>query len=92
MDGHVAMSLLKPAVLAHVVQVVSADDDRTLHLHLHDDAGEDAAANAHVASERTLLVDVRPFDRLRHAANVSHQDISHVLDNDSTTWTLFFTK
>ena len=68
MDGEVLVALLKALVLAHVVQVVAADDDRPLHLHLEDDAGEDAATDRHVARERTLLVDVRPLDCLQQHA------------------------
>lgn len=45
MHGHVAVSLLKPVVLADVVQVVPADHDGALHLHLLHDASEDAATD-----------------------------------------------
>ena len=58
------MSFLEPLVLADVVKIVASDDDRTLHLHLNDDTGEDAPSDAHVARERTLLVNVSPLDRL----------------------------
>lgn len=34
MDRHVLVPLLKAVVLADVVQVVTPDDDRPLHLHL----------------------------------------------------------
>lgn len=64
MHGHVPVALLETAVLADVMQVVTSDDDRTLHLQLLDDAGEDASADAHVAGERALLVDVGAIDRL----------------------------
>jgi hypothetical protein len=56
--GHVPVPLLEPVVLLDVVQVIPSDDDSVPHLHLDDGAGEEAAANVHVAGERTLLVDV----------------------------------
>jgi hypothetical protein len=57
-NGDVLVSLLETVVLAHVVQVVTANDDRARHLVLDDHAGQDATADGHVARERTLLVDV----------------------------------
>lgn len=65
MDRHVPVALLETVVLLDVVQIVSADDDRPLHLHLLDDAGQDATANRHVTGERAFLVDVRSFNGLR---------------------------
>ena len=59
------MPLLEPLVLADEVQVVAADDDRALHLHLDDRASEDTAADGHVAREGALLVDVVAVDGLR---------------------------
>jgi len=59
----VLVSLLEAVVLAHVVQVVTADDDRAHHLRLHDRARQDAAADAHVAGERALLVNVGALAR-----------------------------
>jgi len=60
--GKVLVALLEALVLAHVVQVVAADDDRALHLHLEHDARQDATTDGHVAGEWTFLVDVRPLD------------------------------
>jgi len=54
----VLVSLLEAIVLANVVQVVSADDNGAGHLVLDNDAGQNASTNRHVASERTLLVNV----------------------------------
>ncbi len=58
MDAHVLVPLLEPVVLLDVVQVVPADDAGAVHLELGDDARQDATADAHVAGERALLVDV----------------------------------
>ena len=74
MDGHVLVTFLESLVLADVVKVVASDDDRTLHLHLNDDTSEDATADAHVARERTLLVNVSPLDRLSTATLVQHTE------------------
>lgn len=46
------------------MQVVTSDHNRPLHFHLSDNPFQDPASNAHVASERALLVDVRAIDRL----------------------------
>ena len=64
MDGNVLVSLLETIVLAHVVQVVAADDNGACHLGLDDNAGEDAAADRDVASEWTFLVNVGALRRL----------------------------
>lgn len=75
MHRHVPVALLETAVLANVMQIVTSDDNRTLHLQLLHNAGENAAANAHVAGERALLVDVGAIDRLQNT------EISLVLYN-----------
>ncbi len=64
MSRQVTVSLLKTVVFLDVVQIVSPDDNRSLHLHALDDPREDASSNAHVASERTLFVDVCALTRL----------------------------
>ena len=58
MRGQRRVALLETIVLGNVVQVVTANDNRPLHLGRLDDARQDAAANRHVTSERALLVDV----------------------------------
>ena len=64
MDTHVLVTLLEPVVLADIVEVLAANDDGALHLHLLHDAGQDPATNRHVTGERTLLVDVHARNRL----------------------------
>jgi len=55
---HVLVSLLEAVILLDVVQVIPSDDAGPVHLELGDDARQDAAANADVAGEGALLVDV----------------------------------
>ena len=43
-------------VFGDVVEVVAADDDRSVHFGRNDTAGEDAATNGDLASERAFLV------------------------------------
>lgn len=62
---NVLVSLLETIVLAHVVQVVTSDDDGASHFVFDDNARQDSTANRYVAGEWTLLVDVRAFDRLK---------------------------
>lgn len=64
MHTHVPVSLLKTAVFSDVVQVVSADDNGALHLHLLHDPSENTTSDGHVASERAFLVNVGSIDRL----------------------------
>ena len=58
------MSLLESVVLLDVVEVVSSNDDGPFHLHTLDDASQDSPTDAHIASERTLLVYVGTFNCL----------------------------
>lgn len=67
MHRHIPVTLLKSVVFRQIVQVVAADDDGPLHLHLLHDTSQDAATDRHVASEWALLVDVSAFDRLEFA-------------------------
>lgn len=64
MDAHVTVTLLKSVVLSDVMQVIPANDDGTLHLHLLHDTGKDASSDGHVAGKRALLVDVGSLDGL----------------------------
>ena len=60
------MSLLESVVLLDVVEVVSSNDDGPFHLHAFDDASQDSPTDAHIASERTLLVYVGTFNCLHN--------------------------
>lgn len=64
MYAHVAVTFLEPVVLANVVKIIPADNDGALHLHLLNDAGEDASSDGHIAGEWTLLVDVGSLQSL----------------------------
>lgn len=66
MGRNILVALLKSVVFAHIMQVIPAHDHRALHLHLGDDPCQDAASDAHVARERTLLVNVRTLHGLQN--------------------------
>jgi hypothetical protein len=51
-------------VLGDIVQVVTADNDRSLHLGANNTTGQDATTDADVARERALFVDVGAIDSL----------------------------
>lgn len=53
-----------PVVLAHVMEIVPADDDGPLHLHLDDSSLKNTATDVHIAGEGALLVDVCALDCL----------------------------
>ncbi len=56
--GEGLVALLVAAVLGDVAEVVAAEDNGAVHLGGDDDALEDAAADADIAGEGALLVDV----------------------------------
>lgn len=58
MNAHVSVTLFETTVFAHKVQVVTTDDNGTLHLSLADNTGQDAATNPHIAGPGALLVNV----------------------------------
>jgi len=60
--GNVSVALLVAVVLGVVVHVVPAHDDSALHLGRDNYALEDPSADADVAGEGALLVDVGAFD------------------------------
>lgn len=58
MNAHVSVSLLETAVFANEMQVITTNDDGSLHLHLADDTCQDTATDGAHTSERAFLVDV----------------------------------
>lgn len=63
MGGDGLVPLLVAAVLGDPAQVVAAQHDGAVHLGAANHALEDAAADADVAGEGALLVDVRALQR-----------------------------
>lgn len=61
-DGDVHVPLFVAVVLGDVVEVVPTHNDGSLHLGGDDYGLENTAANADLAGERALLVDVVAFD------------------------------
>ena len=64
-SSQVLVSLLVTVVLLHVVQVVTTDDDGTLHLGRNDGPSKDATTDTDVTSKGALLIDVDAIDGLR---------------------------
>jgi len=62
MSGEVVMSLLESVVLLDVMEVISSEDDGSVHLGGQDDSLEDSSSNRDVGGEGALLVDVVSFD------------------------------
>lgn len=58
------MTLLVTVVLGDVVEVVTADDDGTVHLGRDNSTGQDTATNGDATGEGALLVDVGTNDGL----------------------------
>lgn len=62
MSGDVSVSLFVSVVFGDVVEVISSDNDGSVHFGGEDDALEDLATNADVAGEGAFLIDVLSFD------------------------------
>jgi len=60
--GDVGVALLETVVLLHVVEVVAADDQGTVHLGADDDTLDDGTTDGDVASEGALVVNVLTLD------------------------------
>lgn len=58
------MSLLESIVLPNIMEVISSDNDGSLHLHLDDGTSKDASPDRNIACEWTLLVNVFSLDSL----------------------------
>ena len=52
------MSLLVSLVFPDVVQIVPANDERSLHLHALNNTSQDTATNRDIPSEWTLFVNI----------------------------------
>lgn len=77
MASKVGVALFETTVLFDVVHVVSADDDRSLHLGGDDDSSEDASTDRDITSEGALFVDVASFDGLGRGLD-SQTDLFYV--------------
>jgi hypothetical protein len=64
MHGHVPVPLLESVVFLYIMQIITSDDNSSLHFHLLNHASQDPASNGHVARKRTFLVDVSSINRL----------------------------
>lgn len=62
MDRHVPVAFLESVVLPHIVEVISADDNRSLHLHFDNSSTKDSTPDGNTACKWTLLVDVFALD------------------------------
>lgn len=64
MYRHIAMSLLKSVIFSDIMQIITSNDNGSLHFHLLNDSGQDTSANGNVSSERAFFVNVGAFDGL----------------------------
>jgi len=51
MDGHIFVSLFESVVLANVVQVITANDDSSLHLILDDNTSQNTTTDGNISGE-----------------------------------------
>lgn len=64
MYRHISVTLLETIVFSNIMQVITSNDDRTLHLVLDHLATKNSTTDGHIASEWTLFVDVISVDGL----------------------------
>lgn len=64
MDAHVAMTFLKTTVFTHKVQIITTNDNGTLHLGFTHNTSQDAATDSHISGPWTLLVNVSTINGL----------------------------
>lgn len=62
MDSNVLVSLLVSVVFLDEVEVVSSDDDGSVHFGGHDSTGQNLTSDGDVSDEWALLVNVRTLD------------------------------
>lgn len=79
------MSLLVTRVLGDKVEVLSSDNDGSVHLGGNDGAGQDTATDGNGAGERALLVYIAQSQQFQFArgcvpVRVSHLDFVALLD------------
>ena len=61
-NSNVLVSLFKTTVLGNVMQIISTDNDGTLHLGGDDQTLEDTSTNTDISSERTFLIHIGTFN------------------------------
>lgn len=64
MARDVSVALLKSAVFFHIVQVVSSDDNRPVHLGGNNFSFQYTSTNRDLSSERAFLVNVRSLQNI----------------------------
>lgn len=64
MDAHVAMTFLETTVFTHEVQIITTNDNGTLHFVFADDTGQDAATDSYISGPWALLVNVSTINGL----------------------------
>ena len=69
--GDILVSLFETVVFLDVVQVISTDNGRLVHLQFGDNSGQDATTDGHLSDEGTLLVDVVTFAGLKYTKHRS---------------------
>ena len=56
MDCHISVSLLVPIVFLDIVEIISSDDQGSVHFARDHNTLDEFPSNAHLTSERALLV------------------------------------
>mmetsp|Transcript_18995 Transcript_18995/g.25035 ORF Transcript_18995/g.25035 Transcript_18995/m.25035 type:complete len:163 (-) Transcript_18995:207-695(-) len=60
-DSNILMTFLVPSVFAHIVQIISADNDGTSHLCGNNKPLQDSASDSNISCEWALFVDIVAF-------------------------------
>lgn len=64
MRGHVTVALLETVILSNIMEVISTDDNGSLHLHFDNCTTKNSTSDGDTAYKRTFLVDIFSLDSL----------------------------
>ena len=73
------MTLLKAVVFLDVMQVISPDDDCSLHLSAGHYSGQNPTTDAHISCEGALLINVGALDGLKTKMQTFYEDVVIVI-------------
>lgn len=65
MHAHVSVPLLETVVFTDEVQIITTDDNSTMHLHFTHNTSQDTTTDGNVSREWAFLVDVSSGDGLK---------------------------
>lgn len=69
MYGYVLMALFETTVLPNIVQIITSNDNSTLHFQFLYDSVQDTTTNANITGKWTFFVNICSIDGLKYVNN-----------------------